>query len=336
MGNKIQDLEKNFLTILEAIVNATILIEDDKTISFANREFEKLTGYKRAEIEGKKCWDEFFPDEDLDLMVKFHRLRINGSAAPKNYECHLIDRNGSIKNIYATVSIIPKTRKMIASFTDITEQRRLEGEVIKICDQERHQIGKDLHDELGPHLVGIKFIVNLLKNKLDEKSIPEAKELYEINTLIDQAIQHTRRLVKGLCPVHIEDEGLSFALEELISITERVFGIPCSLTYDNSISIKDIMFATHLYYIVQEAINNAIKHGRAKHIKVSISKENEKIIMTVEDDGIGIPEVLDNATGMGLKIMKYRARLINSSIDIRRTDSGGTAVICAFKKNNNA
>jgi len=171
MDRKLRESEWTYRTIFENTGNATIFIEEDTKISLANREFEQLSAYNRDEIEGKKSWTEFISPEDLDRMLEYHRLRrIDPSAAPRNYEFRFIDRFGDVKDIYMTADLIPGTRKSVASFMNITEQKRLESEIIRISEQERHQIGNDLHDGLGPHLVGIKFMANLLKQKLEIKS----------------------------------------------------------------------------------------------------------------------------------------------------------------------
>ncbi len=329
----LNESENLYRTIYETTGNATICIEEDTSISYANREFEKLSGYCRKEIEGNMSWTDFFAPEDLARMKDYHRLRrIRPEAAPRNYESHFIDRYGNIKDVYATLNMIPETSRSVASFTDITEQKILESEIIRISEQERRQIGNNLHDGLGPHLVGVKFMMNLLEQKLERKKIKEVKDVKEINALISEGIDHTRRLVKGLVPVDIDADGLIVALEDLVMNIVKVFNIECTFEHRENLPVNDNIAATHLFLIAQEAVNNAVKHSRAQKIKISASGEKGLISLVIKDNGIGIEKLLDTTKGMGINIMKYRARLINATLDIRQNESGGTSVSCVMKK----
>ena len=107
---------------------ATMVIEEDKTISLANVEFEKVTGFTRCEVEGKKKWPEFVPKNLHATMEEYHRLRrITPNSAPKKYEAQAINRQGETRDIMLTVSMIPGSKKSIASFSDITKQKRAQG-----------------------------------------------------------------------------------------------------------------------------------------------------------------------------------------------------------------
>jgi PAS domain S-box-containing protein len=120
--------EFQYRTIFETTGTAMIIVDEDTTISLVNKEFEDLCGYSREDIEGKKKWTEFFSGEDLSRMVEYHRLRrIEAqSAAPKRYECRLIDRDGEWRTISVTIAMIPDTGKSVASFLDMTEQKEAE------------------------------------------------------------------------------------------------------------------------------------------------------------------------------------------------------------------
>ncbi len=333
MDKKLQESEWIYRTIFENTGNATIFIEEDTTISLANREFEKLSAYNRDDIEGKKSWTEFISRDDLDRMKDYHRLRrIDPSAAPRNYEFQFVDRYGDIKDIFMTADIIPGTKKSVASFMNISEQKRLESEILRISEQERHQIGIDLHDGLGPHLVGIKFLANLLKQKLEQKNMEEAKNADEISGLITDAIDHTRQMVKGLSPVDIDADGISFAIADLTRNVEKVYGIKCSFTQGGTLNIKNKFVAIHLFLITQEAVNNAVKHSNAKNIGAELIENDGAITLTVKDDGTGIENILDRREGMGINIMKYRARIIDASLYIGPNDTGGTRVTCTYRK----
>lgn len=214
---------------------------------------------------------------------------------------------------------------------DITERKRLEREILDISAREQQRIGQDLHDGLGQHLTGIALLSKVLEQKLAAKSLGEATEAAEIAALVNQAITQTRDLARGLCPVQLEASGLVSALQELTSKTESLFNVSCRFECEHSVLIHDNAVATHLYYIGQEAISNAVKHGKAQRIRVGLAAENHRITLTVQDDGVGFPEVLEKHAGMGLHIMNYRARMVDGSLTIERDTTGGTTVTCSLQ-----
>jgi PAS domain S-box-containing protein len=117
--------ESEYRTIFETTGTATVIIEEDTTLSLVNTKFEELSGYSQEEVEGKKSWTEFIVEEDLERMNEYHRLRrIDPTAAPTSYEFRLIDKAGNIKAIFLSVSMIPGTGKSIASLLDLTERKR--------------------------------------------------------------------------------------------------------------------------------------------------------------------------------------------------------------------
>lgn len=128
---KLKESERFYRTLFETTGNATIIIEKDMTISLINSEFEKLTGYKKEEWEGKKKWTDLVASkEDLDRLKNYHQLRRkNPDLVPRNYEYRMRDSQGRIRNIYCTVDMIPGTSKSFSSFTDITEIRNAEQEL---------------------------------------------------------------------------------------------------------------------------------------------------------------------------------------------------------------
>jgi len=135
LGEKYKQAVENLKTsadkyriLFETTGTATVIIEEDTTISVANTEFEKLSGYSKEEIEGKKSWADFVAEKDtLERMKEYHTLRrVNPDAAPKNYEFKFMDKKGVVKDILATWAMIPRTKKSIGSFLDITELKRAE------------------------------------------------------------------------------------------------------------------------------------------------------------------------------------------------------------------
>jgi signal transduction histidine kinase len=132
--------------------------------------------------------------------------------------------------------------------------------------------------------------------------------------------------------VEIEEHGLVNALRDFADTVEEIYGIVCTIKLDASVAVKDHIVASHLFRITQEAINNAVKHGKATAVTVSLNHgSGGRIILSIIDNGSGISLPFDKSDGMGLKIMRYRAKVIDGMLEISRHEHGGTQVICTFR-----
>jgi PAS domain S-box-containing protein len=454
---RLRESEETFRTLFENTGTATVLLEEDMTISLANNEFQHFCGYRQEEIEHHMVWPSFICKEDLERIKTYHlRQRLKEHFAPKHYECRLINAQKQVRHCYITEVMIDETRQSIVSFVDITDtisanqalrdfeekftktfraspdiitistlsegrfldvndtfckktgykreetigcttddlkfwpspeyrnhliqillkngkiqnreieffvksqekriglmsaeiadlqgevcmlsafidithQRRLEKEILKIREIERRKIGHDLHDDLGQHLIGIMALSTLLEQRLEQASGSEKILSKEISKLIQDAIGKTRNLARGLCPVKIAENGFIPALCEFSSYVRRVFGVSCVLNCDEDINVKNKGVATHLYHIVQEAVNNAVRHGKARHIHIffkHLDAGGNQVMLSIEDNGCGLSVLPDHKKGLGLNIMHYRAKRIGAEFDVCCNTEGGTSVQC--------
>ena len=212
----------------------------------------------------------------------------------------------------------------------IAEKRALEKTILEISDREQIRMGQDLHDGLCQQLVSAAFSANLLKQELAAESHKGEHEAELIAEMIDDSITQARNLARGLYPSRLEIEGLEMALRELLCNISQRFGVACSLDWQiSSISLQPHV-DIHLYRIVQEALMNAVKHSSARNITVLLSEKDRSILMTVQDDGVGIANTSLNPLGMGLRIMEYRARLVGAKFAISSMQPYGTTVKCQF------
>ena len=212
---------------------------------------------------------------------------------------------------------------------DITEQRRLERDILGISDREQQRIGQDLHDGLCQHLRGVALMSEMLEGKLRTREVPETGDAARITQLITEAVTQARRLVTGLSPVSPAPNGLMSALEELAIATEDLFGMPCAFTCAKPVLVDDAAIANHLYRIAQEAVNNAVKHSGGQRASIVLTEHDGTIELTVQDDGTGLASGAEQQHGMGLRIMAFRARMIDASLEISRGHERGTIVTCS-------
>jgi len=213
----------------------------------------------------------------------------------------------------------------------IEDRKHLEKELLSIIERERQRTGQELHDSIGQQLTGIAFMMETLAGKLSDKSLTEQVSYAEkINERVGQTVEKTRKLARGLHPVDFDRNGLVSALRELAANTEELFGVSCSLRCEQAVLVEDASTTINLYRIAQEAITNAVRHGKAAKITMDLTHHDDRLILTVENDGLGFSPASTQDGGMGLKIMHHRAEVINGSLDVRRGTDGGTIVTCAF------
>jgi signal transduction histidine kinase len=225
-----------------------------------------------------------------------------------------------------------RVRERTTALTDqISERERLERELLDISEREQRRIGHDLHDSLGQHLTGAALAGQVLKEKLTTHNRPEAADAGKVVELVEEGIALTRQLAKGLHPIEIEASGLMQALEELTAASRELFKISCLFECDSPVLIHDAAASTHLYRIAQEAISNAVKHGKAKHIIVQLESLDDGIVLRVRDDGVGLPDLPRKHTGMGLRIMAHRASMIGATFKAGRAQPAGTEVACVLR-----
>ena len=209
--------------------------------------------------------------------------------------------------------------------------KRLEGALLEISAREQRRIGLDLHDNLGQHLTGTAFMGKALQQRLEAQGLPEAVEAGRIVTLVNEAIDKTRELSRGLVPVVSGADGLMVSLQRLAREVEDFFSVSCRFVCDVPVLLDDVVAGTQLFHIAQEGVSNAIKHGRATRIVVALSALGNSGRLAIEDNGVGIPRTPTSTSGMGLHIMGYRASMIGGSLEVTRKPNGtGTIVTCSF------
>jgi PAS domain S-box-containing protein len=326
--------ERNVLSAILDIVGALIVVLDPcgRIVRF-NRTCEQTTGYSFAEVSGKCVWDLFLAPEEVDTF-KAILAEPKSEQLSQDYQSNWLTRDGSSRLINWSSTILAgkngATSHVIVTGIDVTERQRLEKAILEVSAREQRRIGEDLHDGLGQHLTGIAFMSKVLESKLHEKSLPESCDAEKIVKLVNEAINKTRELSRGLLPVVSDAHGLMSALTRYAEEMQDLFQITCRFECAEPVLLYDVNAATHLYHIAREAVNNAIKHGNPSHVVIGLFAKNGEGTLSVQDDGGGISEISSNHAGMGLNIMNYRANMVGGSLDIRRNFTGGTSVVCLF------
>lgn len=214
---------------------------------------------------------------------------------------------------------------------EMAERERLEAALIQVSEAQQKSIGRELHDGLGQFLTSIAFFGATLQQKLHDRAQPEADAAQRIVELVNQSIDMTRRVARGLYPAALESRGLSAALEQLADNTRSLKGVTCVLRADPDVRVSDPLVAINLYRIAQEATNNAVKHSQARHLRIDLAYVNGTHRLSVSDDGIGFdPEHIEQGQGLGMHSLRYRASLLGGSLEIERNTQGGTTVAVIY------
>ena len=225
----------------------------------------------------------------------------------------------------------PGGRRIHATAGNATLQKRLEMEVLEIVDREKERLGRELHDGLCQSLAGIAALSATLSKKLAASSDPDASAAAaEITQLLKDTIVQARDLARGLGPADLNAAGLCGALEGLALNVEHMFRVSCAFECERLVPGLSRETEAHLFRIAQEAVNNAVSHGKANRIEINLSSTDGNGLLNVRDDGVGLPVEARGPNGIGLHTMAHRARLIGGSLEVRRLSRRGTVVTCTF------
>ena len=233
----------------------------------------------------------------------------------------------ALRRLHDDVEELAKARsaQLVA---EIEARERLEQELVHISEREQRRVGHDIHDSLCQHLTGTALAGQVLAQSLRAQEHSAANSAARVVELIEDGITLSRHLARGLNSVGRSGDGLMEALEDFAASTTDLFKISCSFECPMPVLIGDVHTAEHLYRIAQEAVGNAIKHGRAKNILVRLEASKGGKRLRIIDDGIGRPPFDTDGKGMGLRIMSYRAARIGANFSIRRREPNGAIVSC--------
>ena len=234
-----------------------------------------------------------------------------------------------------TVALKDRQDATAARFALLQRTNRLEHQITTITEYEQQRIGRELHDGLSQYLAAVSCAMTSLRMDTERIGDPVLNtKAAEIERLLSESIKQARELARSLAPVYHSGPGLAAALEELASSVSRRIGVGCSFETSGEDAISENSTATYLYRIAQEAIDNAVKHGRAHDIELRLSANPAAISLSVSDDGVGFSKSDKNLNGTGISVMEYRAHIVGGALSIEEGTKGGTTVSCVIPMQN--
>ena len=324
-------LKERFAELLENANDIVYTHDLNGKITSINQAGERLLQKPRDEILGRNFLD-FVVEEERPAAGQWLEAVFKGAELPAAEWDFIAAADHRVKLEISTRLITQhETRMEVEGIArDITERKRLEREILEISNREQRRIGHDLHDGVCQLLAGIALMSESLAELLEEKGLAESTQAERISDLINTAINQTRGVARGLFPVRLEENGLPSALEELAANVSELFKINCRFVSDHPPLGVDNAIALHLYYIVLEAVANAVKHGKAKNIEITLESPGDRHLLGVRDDGMGLSTANSTQTGMGIRIMQYRARVIGATLSLENLPDCGTQLTCLF------
>jgi len=330
----VRDSEARLATILETMREGVVLVDADGHIEFTNPAFDRMFGHRNGALTGVPVLQLL----DLPRGLKARAIdrwlaRFGARGGTHSINFRRADGGEFYCEILTGSIEVSGAKKTLYVVQDVSERKQLEKEITESTHRERRRLGSDLHDGLGQELTGIALLLRSIARGIAPGDGEPRPDLDDIIGLVNHAIQTSRTIAMGLSPVTLERGGIAAALGTLAAWSRSTLGCEVRLRYstDSNTGI-DEAGATHLYFIAQEAILNAVKHGRASSILVSLSTAEQLINLVISDDGIGIGAVPGSGAapgrGMGLKIMQYRAGVLGGSLQVKRRKGGGTRVHC--------
>jgi PAS domain S-box-containing protein len=319
---------------LELFENANdVVFTHDLTgrLTSINSTGERLLQRDRAEILSSNLAD-FVAEEQRPAAKEWLHKVVKGTEPPAA-EWDFVNAAGQRFKLEINTRMIEQNGHPLeieAIGRDITERKRLEREILEVSNKEQQRIGHDLHDGVCQQLAAIAYRSHVLARRLQEKGVTESTEAEALGELVNQSLVQTRGVARGLFPVRLEENGLASALEELASGTTGLYPVRCTFTCQGPAPEVELGVGLHVYYIAQEAVLNAVRHGKARNVSITLSPHEDGSALAVQDDGSGFLMAGNARVGMGIDIMSYRARVIGATLDLQSQPGKGTQITCVF------
>jgi PAS domain S-box-containing protein len=332
-NERLRESEERFRTLVEGVKDyAIVMLDTSGRVVSWNAGAERIQGYPDEEVIGGHV-SRFFPDDESEKNEPMRHLQVAETQGRYEDEGWRVRKDG--KRFWANVITTALRNESgglrgFAQITrDITELRKLERDVLQISEAEQRRIGHDLHDGLGQELTGLALLSQSLADRMFAEEAEQAQDVQRLAALITAALEQTRHLAHGFSPIELGPQALPEALRNLATKIEMTTKLPCPFTCEGNATVDDGA-SLHLYRIAQEALNNAVRHGGATALALSLQEAPGAVVLSVRDNGIGFRIDERQGSGMGLGVMRYRASMIGAKLQIQTGENGGTIVSCTY------
>ncbi len=331
--NEVKNNRDLFQASINSIDEAFILLDENKRIFYTNHKAEHLLGARFKEVFEREADDVLrFYAKDSDRSINFSQL---SELRPEQLRILEIryknkEKEVAIGDLLVREVLLKKKQFSLFLFKDIADRirvRALEQEIerskitslIEGQENERNRLSRDLHDGIGQ-------LINLIKLKV--KTLPDSNAKEELIPLLDQTVEEVRNITEDLHPTRLNDFTIETCIEKLVEQFEKDGGIDFKFIHKD-VPPFDRITKTHVYRIAQEAISNIVKHSGAKSATLQLFGMEDKIQMTIEDDGQGFdPSNIDTGhTHHGLQNIQYRVDSLGGLLSVESSPVSGTLIV---------
>jgi two-component system, LuxR family, sensor kinase FixL len=316
--------------IVESSEDAIFSRDLSGTVMTWNGAAERIFGYKAYEIIGRTS-DILLPADRRGETRKIIESVRRGESI-KHFETMRLHKDGQLMAVSLTASPIrDRSGRTVGVSTiarDISVERELQSRFLEAGERERRRIGRDLHDSLGQHISGMELLCRTLNRSLLRRGLPEARTAELLVRHLKSALGEVRALSRGMAPLVETPDGLMLALEDLAANVRSMFHVNCRFECDEPVLIADHSAANHMFRIVQEAVTNAIRHGKARRVTIRLRRRVAGLSLEIQDHGRGLAQPEPQTVGMGLRVMRYRASRMGGSLRVVNTLPRGVLVSC--------
>lgn len=323
-------LEQAALThLFEQSADLMCIVSMDGYFQWLNSAWTASLGWTLDELRAKPFLEFVHPEDRKITEAKIDRLV--AGARTVLFENRYLNKSGSYCWFQWNASSSMEDGLLYATARDVSQTKWLEGALLRIADREKEHLGRELHDGLCQSLAGIAALGSTLSRNLAKRAEPDlSAAATEISELLNGVIDEARGVCHGLAPALLREAPLGRMLEILALNIEHQFDVSCVVTCDGPEAGFSDEMKLHLFRITQEALNNALTHGRAERIDIDLAHKGGRGILSIQDNGVGISQEECDGGGIGLHSMTFRARLMGGSVEVKRLITTGTAVICTF------
>ena len=321
----LRESEATLRAVTENTPDWLFLMDGSLRVRFMNRPFGR---YRPDDVIGHSLL-EFVADTYQRELEELYR-GVLATGQPDWLEVRDPNTNSTYEHRVAPIFEAGVVRSLSVAVNDVTERKRLEHEIIEIANREQQRIGSDLHDGLGQDLTGIALMLRGVAAQLRKEGSSVRLDIEDVIGLVNNAIESTRALARGLSPVSGERGGLTAALQTLASRATERYGVRVAFhaEFDEPLRLSETS-STHVYRIVQEALTNVMRHSRATEVWVRLGTTRGELQLAIEDNGRGFEQLPpDSPVGLGLKIMRYRAQMLGGDLLLGARTNGGASVRC--------
>lgn len=323
--------------LLDHIAAFVVVMDTAARFVHANAAFYSIMGYQESELMGRTPWEVGLLEakDQQRTQHRFARL-LRGEDNPP-IDVRLRTRDGAWRLVELRSTSTRKrdgsADRIIITANDITERERLQRELLRVVEEEQTRIGHDLHDGVGQTMTGILVLMEALESGLKGQHKMEAARIHE---LMKESVAEVRRMSHGLSPSSVKYRGLAGALHLLAETVRTNFRTPCECAVDASVIVENEDKQAHLFRIAQEAVNNALRHGKPGKVHISLRRiAGDECELVIEDDGLGLKKLSKptQSSGIGMQVMQHRAQLIGARLQIkaRGKSKRGVMVCCRFE-----